>query len=56
MLGWLVKNTLKGMGKEGWKKKEVSEVKFYPDTCLDERMKYINTLQLVSQNGDYDSN
>jgi len=54
VVGWFVNNTLKGMGKEGWENK-VSDVKFYPDTCLDERMKAINTLRLVSQSGDSDS-
>jgi len=49
-----VNNTLKRMGKEGWEKK-VSGLKYYPDTCLDEKMKAIHTLRLVSQSGDYDS-
>lgn len=47
-------NTLKSIGKVGWKKM-MSDLKCYPETCLDERMKAINTLRLVSQSGDYDS-
>jgi len=54
MVGWVVNNTLKTMGKVGWEKK-MSDLKYYPETCLDERMKAINILRLVSQSGDYDS-
>ena len=46
-------NTLKSMGNVGWEK--MSDMKYYPETCLDERIKAINTLRLGSQSGDYDS-
>jgi hypothetical protein len=42
-------------GKEGCERK-VSDLKCYPDTCLDERRKAIKVLRLVNQSGDYDPN